>query len=156
VTPLLFACAIGAGLVSGIFFAFSTFVMQALGRLAPREGISAMQAINIAVINPWFFLPFFGTGVLCIATIAVALLTNSTDSFAAVLAGSFLYLFGCLGVTVAGNVPLNDSLAKANPGEAEAESLWTRYLVSWTRWNHLRTAASLAAAVAFVIALRTA
>lgn len=155
-TPLLFACAIGAGLVSGIFFAFSTFVMQALGRLAPREGISAMQSINIAVINPWFFLPFFGTGVLCIATIAVALVTNSNESFTPVLAGSFLYLFGCLGVTVAGNVPLNDRLAKANPDESEAESLWFRYLVSWTRWNHVRTAASLAAAVAFMIALRAA
>ncbi len=153
-TPLLFACTIGASLVSGIFFAFSTFVMQALGRLAPREGISAMQSINIAVINPWFFLPFFGTGVLCIATIAVALVTDSTGSFAPVLAGSFLYLFGCLGITIAGNVPLNDSLAKANPDETEAESLWSRYLVSWTRWNHVRTAASLAAAVAFVIALK--
>ena len=155
-TPLLFACAIGAALVSGIFFAFSTFLMQALGRLEPREGISAMQSINIAVINPLFFLPFFGTGVLCIVTIAVALVTNSSQSFTLMLAGSFLYLVGCLGVTVAGNVPLNDRLAKANRGEVEAESLWTRYLVSWTRWNHIRTAASLAAAVAFMIALRMA
>jgi uncharacterized membrane protein len=156
VTSLIFACAIGAGLVSGIFYAFSAFVMQALRRLTPREGISAMQSINIAVINPWFLLPFFGTGVLCIATIAVALVTNSNDSFTPVLAGSLLYLFMCFGVTVAGNVPLNNSLAKANPGEDEAESLWFRYLASWTRWNHVRTAASLAAAVAFVFALRAA
>ena len=61
-TSLVSATAIGAALVAGIFYAFSTFVMQALGRLAPREGIAAMQSINVVVINPLFFLAFFGTG----------------------------------------------------------------------------------------------
>lgn len=35
------ATAIAAALVSAILDAFPTFVMQALGRLAPREGIAA-------------------------------------------------------------------------------------------------------------------
>ena len=34
-------------LVAGIFFAFSTFIMRALGRLRPAEGVAAMQAINV-------------------------------------------------------------------------------------------------------------
>ena len=76
-TPLLFATAIGAALVAGIFYAFSTFVMQALGRLAPREGITAMQSINVVVINPLFFLAFFGTGLLCVATVATVLLAEA-------------------------------------------------------------------------------
>jgi uncharacterized membrane protein len=33
--------------------------------------------------------------------------------------------------------------------------LWKRYLTEWTAWNHLRTAASLAAAAAFILALIT-
>ena len=76
-TPLVYATAIGAALVAGIFYAFSTFVMQALGRLAPRDGIAAMQSINVTVINPLFFVAFFGTGGLCVATVAVSLLSET-------------------------------------------------------------------------------
>ena len=54
-TLLVYATASGASLVAGIFYAFSTIVMQALGRLRPREGIVAMQSINVVVINPLFF-----------------------------------------------------------------------------------------------------
>jgi uncharacterized membrane protein len=43
----LFA-ALGCGLVAGVFFAFSTFVMKALARLPAEQGIAAMQAINAA------------------------------------------------------------------------------------------------------------
>ncbi len=155
-TPLLFTSAIGAALVAGIFYAFSTFVMQALGRLAPREGIAAMQSINIVVINPLFFLAFFGTGALCVATIAASLLSETGVSLAPVLIGGLLYIVGCIGVTIAGNVPLNERLARVSPDDAEAESLWDLYLSRWTLWNHVRTAASLAAAAFLVIATGTA
>lgn len=148
---LLFASVIGAALVSGIFFAFSTFVMGALKRLAPSEGISAMQSINIVVINPLFLLAFFGTGAVCVAAAAVALFTQAGAPLAPVLAGTALYVFGCLGVTMAANVPLNDRLASANP--VDSESVWNLYHISWTRWNHIRTAASAAAATAFSLAL---
>ena len=155
-TSLISVTAIGAALVAGIFYAFSTFVMRALGRLAPREGIAAMQSINVVVINPLFFLAFFGTGALCVATIAASLLSETGASFAPALTGGILYVVGCIGVTMVGNVPLNERLAKVSPGDTEAESLWDLYLARWTLWNHLRTAASLAAAAFFVIAMGTA
>jgi len=50
---LVTLAALGCGLVGGIFFAFSTFIMKALKRLPPYQGIESMQAINITVINPW-------------------------------------------------------------------------------------------------------
>lgn len=46
----LFA-ALGCALIAGVFFAFSAFVMKALGRLTPAGGITAMQSINVAVLN---------------------------------------------------------------------------------------------------------
>jgi uncharacterized membrane protein len=151
-TQLLIATAIGAALVSGIFYAFSTFVMGALGRLEPRQGIAAMQSINIVVINPLFFLAFFGTGALCAATIVAALVPGTGVPLAPAVAGAVLYIVGCIGVTIAGNVPLNDRLAEVQPDDAGAESLWHMYLVRWTRWNHLRTAASLAASAFLLVA----
>lgn len=53
--------ALGCGLVAGVFFAFSTFVMSALARLQPAQGIAAMQSINITAINPLFMMAIFGT-----------------------------------------------------------------------------------------------
>ena len=58
----VFVAAIGCGLVAGIFFAFSSFVMPALGRIAPEQGINAMQSINVAVLNVGFLSLFVGTG----------------------------------------------------------------------------------------------
>ncbi|MEH2408541.1 anthrone oxygenase family protein [Nostoc sp.] len=58
--------ALGCGLIAGVFFAFSTFVMNALARLQPAQGITAMQSINITVINPLFMAVFLGTAAACI------------------------------------------------------------------------------------------
>lgn len=44
--------ALGCGLVAGVFFAFSSFVMPALKRLPPAQGISAMQSINRLAVAP--------------------------------------------------------------------------------------------------------
>lgn len=54
---LTFTAAIGSGAVGGIFFAFSTFVMGALARLAPQQDIAAMNAINVTVLNPLLWRP---------------------------------------------------------------------------------------------------
>ncbi len=150
---LTFAAVLGSGLVAGIFFAFSTFVMRALGQLPQNQGIAAMKAINVTVLNPWFFLAFFGTGAVCLPVAFLALGSAAGTNRAYLLAGCALYLFGCLLVTMAFNVPLNNRLAAADPDSPGADALWTNYLSRWTLWNHVRTAAPLAAAGLFAMAL---
>src|SRR6059058_6131466 len=108
---LLFALtllsALGCGLVAGVFFAFSTFVMKALARLPAAQGIAAMQSINIVVINPMFLSAFLGTAMAC-AALGVAALSSRTEPRAAYLfAGVLLYLVGTVLVTMAYNVPRN-------------------------------------------------
>lgn len=149
---LILLAAIGSGLVAGIFFAFSTFVMSALGRLAPEQGIAAMQTINITVINPWFLGVFMGTA-LGSVVLAVAGFLNWGEAGALYLVlGGVLYFVGCFLVTVVFNVPLNNALAEVDPASEEGASVWTGYLSTWTMWNHVRTAAPLAAMVFFVLA----
>ncbi len=58
--------ALGCGLIAGVFFAFSSFVMNALARFQPAQGIAAMQSINITVSNPLFMAAFLGTAAACI------------------------------------------------------------------------------------------
>jgi len=150
---LTFAAVLGSGLVAGIFFAFSTFVMRALGQLPQDQGIAAMKSINITVLNPWFFLAFFGVGALCLPIAFLAFGSATGMQRAYLLAGCALYLLGCLLVTMAFNVPMNNRLASAEPDNSGTEELWTNYLSRWTLWNHVRTAASLAAAGLFAMAL---
>ncbi|SMF48199.1 Uncharacterized membrane protein [Tistlia consotensis] len=151
---LALVAALGSGLVAGIFFAFSSFVMGALGRLPAPQGIAAMQSINLAVLNPWFFGAFFGTAAACLALGIVALLDLKAPGALWLLAGGLLYLAGSIVVTMAGNVPLNQQLAGLDPTSPEAAALWQRFQPAWSLWNHVRTAASLAAAAAFTLALR--
>jgi uncharacterized membrane protein len=150
---LIFAAAIGCGLVAGIFFAFSSFVMAALGRLPSDHGIAAMNAINVTVINPVFMLAFFGTAALCLAASAGVALRWAASSGTLVLLASVVYLVGCIGVTMLRNVPLNNALAAVTPGTSEAAALWTRYLNEWTVWNTVRTVAPIVSAVLFTVAL---
>ncbi|BAS55837.1 anthrone oxygenase family protein [Leptolyngbya boryana] len=144
----LFA-ALGCGLVGGVFFAFSTFVMPALESLQPAQGIAAMQSINIKAINPFFMFAIFGTAAVCLLLAIAALLNWNQSRTAFLLAGGLLYLIGAVGVTIVFNVPLNDALAVVKPESTEGANLWARYLTNWTFWNHIRTIAALIASALF-------
>jgi uncharacterized membrane protein len=149
-----FAAALGVGLVSGLFFAFSAFVMKALGRLPAEQGIAAMQSISVTVLNPLFGTVFFGTAVLCLVLTVVAFLRWNETGVIYLVVGGLLYLVGTFGVTAAINVPMNDALAAVAPNSAEGAALWARYLVRWTAWNHVRTITALLALASFIGALR--
>ena len=146
-----FAAAIGSGVVGGIFYAFSTFVMAALGSLPSAQGAGAMKAINVTVINPVFMLAFMGTAVLCLVLAGASLVWWGRPGGMLMLAASLLYLLGCFGVTMVFNVPLNNQLAAVAP--AEEAALWSRYLEVWTAWNHVRTLAPIVSAILFTAAL---
>jgi uncharacterized membrane protein len=145
--------ALGCGLIAGVFFAFSSFVMSALAQLQPTQGIAAMQSINITVINPLFMTVFLGTAVACLFLAVSSLLKWRQPGAVYLFVGSLLYLIGTVLVTIVFNVPLNDALAKVDPSSTDGAKLWVSYLANWTVWNHVRTVAALAAAAAFTIAL---
>ncbi|MBN3951346.1 MAG: DUF1772 domain-containing protein [Nostoc sp. NMS7] len=145
--------ALGCGLVAGVFFAFSTFVMNALTRLQPKEGIAAMQSINITAINPLFMVALFGTAAACMFLAVSSVLKWHQRGAAYLLVGSLIYLIGTVLLTIVFNVPLNDALAIAKPDSTEGANLWAKYLTNWTIWNHVRTIAALAAAALLTIAL---
>ena len=148
-----FASALGAGLIAGVFFAFSSFVMGALARLPAAHGIAAMQSINSVVINPVFLGVMFGTGAACIGLIAAALLRWQAPGSAYLLAAGAVYLAGCILVTMVCNVPRNNALDALDPNTADAAAQWSTFVPAWTTWNHVRMAASLAASALFILAL---
>jgi len=146
-TTLAMLAAIGCGLSAGLFFIFSNTIMRAFDRLPAAGAIAAMNSINRVILNPLFFLVFFGTALLCLA-----LLVSQLDS-PLIVAGSLFYLIGSIGITMVCNVPLNDRLAKVSPSSDDMEAQWRAYRGPWTRWNHVRTVACLLAAAAFTVAI---
>ena len=114
-TAVTLLLCIGAGVVGGVFFAFSSFVMKALAQLPANQGVAAMQRINVVVLNPLFLGVFLGTALLAVAGVVLSVLTWSTPRSVLLLASSLLYLIGTFLVTMAFNVPRNESLARLNP-----------------------------------------
>ena len=147
------AAVLGTAIVGGVFFAFSSFIMKALGRVSAPEGIAAMQSINVAVINPSFLGAFMGTALLSVGVIVLALLNHGHPSAMFFLGGAVLYFAGTFLVTMFGNVPLNDQLASVSPSDPAAAKLWMHYLDRWTMWNTVRTIAAIAATVLFTVGL---
>jgi uncharacterized membrane protein len=147
---LLLACALGSALIGGVLFIFSVCVMRALGTLPPAEGIRAMQAINVVIINPWFLTVFAGTGILCLAAVVWTIASGHGLSAAGPLTGAALYILGVVLVTRSFNIPRNDALAAVAPESADGARVWQDYLRTWTLWNHVRVAAAIAAALAFL------
>ena len=152
-TIAVVAALLGAALIGGVFFAFSSFIMKALARLAPREGIAAMQSINVVVLNPAFLGAFLGTAVICLLVAVISVAGWGKPSAAFYLAGASVYFIGTFLVTGLGNVPLNNRLAAVDAADHVAVAVWEQYLKRWTRLNTVRTIAAMTAALLFAAGL---
>jgi uncharacterized membrane protein len=144
---------LGAGLVAGVYFAFSTFVMSGLRKLRPEQGLVAMQAINKAAPTPLFMLVLLGTGLLSVVLGVVAIRRVDGPAAGWLLVGAAAYLVSLI-VTIAYHIPHNDALALVDPNSAGAGTAWLNYAGPWVAWNHVRTFAAVAGTTCFVIALR--
>ena len=71
---LLWFSAVGCGLLAGLYFAFSAFIMTALGRIGQAAGIAAMNAINVAIVQSLFMPIFLATTAASAALAVTALL----------------------------------------------------------------------------------
>ena len=138
------ATTVGSGLLAGVFFAFSAFVMSGLRRLPDPGGATAMRSFNVTAQRPPLMLALFGVSALCVTMIVRALATWSQPGAAWLLAGATLTIAGALGVTAAINVPLNNRL--------EAGTVtWSRFLAGWDPANHARTILCLAGCAVLLV-----
>ncbi len=110
-----------------------------------------MQAINRFIIRPSFLVTFFGTGVLLV--LACFLVATSNSAFLLLCAATASYVVACLASTLAFNVPLNNKLDAFSPETPESREFWNRYVVAWTRWNHVRSIACIASTLAVGLSL---
>ncbi len=140
-------------LVAGLFYAWSCSVMLGFARLSDREFVSVMQKTNRAIQNPVFFTAFLGTPIFL--PITTFLHYGQSPRFSLLLAATVIYLIGTFGVTMFGNVPLNNTLDRFSLESATEEDTAKQRVNFEGRWNNLntiRTASSTIALIFIVIA----
>src|SRR2546430_1476525 len=98
------------GLSAGAFLLYAHTVMPGLKHTDDRTFVGAFQAMDRAIINPWFMLTAF-LGAL-VFTIIAAIVNRGTPALPWVAAALGLYLVAVI-VTMAVNVPLNNALKAA-------------------------------------------
>lgn len=152
-TVILWFCGLGCGLMAGVYFAFSGFIMASLARIETSAGMLAMQSINDVILRSTFMPLFFGTSIAAVGVGIVAISDLSRPNAFSMAGASALYVFGMFFCTVFFNVPLNNELKEADNHSASGAKVWDRYLRHWMRWNHVRTISSALSSALFFTSL---
>ena len=147
ITALLWTAALSSGLIAGVYFAFSGFIMQAFRKIDTTQFIAAMNAINETILRSLFMPLFFGSSLISVLLIIVAVANWDEAGSGLTLIAGVIYFVGMFVCTALFNVPLNNTLARIDPDSIDAHHVCSRYLKTWTNWNHLRTVSSLVTCV---------
>ncbi|WP_228394327.1 DUF1772 domain-containing protein [Chryseobacterium glaciei] len=143
-TILLIVTAVLTALIAGLFYAYSCSVVLGLGKLSDTEYLKAMQSINREILNLVFFVSFMGTAVLL--PISTFLYRAQNPVFILLLLATLTYLIGVFGVTIVGNVPLNDQLDKfdiVNSTKEGIKQMRDNFENRWNFLNNIRTVFSV-------------
>ncbi|MFL4475223.1 DUF1772 domain-containing protein [Paeniglutamicibacter sp. MACA_103] len=153
VTAAAATSAVCAGVAGGVYFAFSAIVTPALRALPADQAVEAMQRINTSALRLPFMAVFFGGAAASAAVVVAELASDGASPGAANrMAGAALAL-AAFGITIVRNVPLNNELARIAPDAGDAAARWSAFDRGWSRANHVRAAASIAATVVLLDSL---
>jgi len=145
-TMLLAVSLISSGLVAGLLYGWMVSVIPGTLRTDDATYVQTMQRINVAIINPAFLIPFLGTPVILALAAFASYRAGNTRRAAVIGSATVVYLVGVIGVTVGGNIPLNDQLDRFDLAGAVGDQVAASrgdYEGPWNRWHRIRTLASI-------------
>jgi Predicted integral membrane protein len=141
------------GLVAGLFYSYACSVTGALAKLPDREYILTFQSINTAILNGWFFASFMGTLVFLPLATWFSYRSGGQFPFWMLLSASVLYAIGVFGVTMFGNVPLNNMMARFDLNTATSQDIFSLRQRFEATWNNLNLIRTVAAVLSFLLAV---
>ena len=145
-TVLIAVSLISSGLVAGLLYGWMVSVIPGTLRTDDAVYVQTMQRINLAIINPAFLVPFLGTPLILAGAAFASYRAGNTRRAAVIGWAAVVYLVGVIGVTVGGNIPLNDQLDRFDLAGAVGDQLSrarSEYEGPWNRWHRIRTLASI-------------
>lgn len=152
----LFLAIVTVALSAGLFYAWSISAIPGFKRIPDKSFLVAMQSINRAILNPWFFIIFFGPVFLLSLSTYLQFKLRIDDIFYLVFAATVIYILGNICVTMFGNVPLNEMLDKADlssMNETGLKSVRSAFEDKWNSLNHIRAFFSVLSFVLLLLAV---
>lgn len=150
---ILTITAVLTALVAGLFYAWSVSITLGLLRVSDSEYVSVMQSTNRAIQNPVFFAAFFGAQILL--PICLYLFYGHGARFWFLFGAFAVYTIGVMGVTIFGNVPMNNSLDRFDLKSATQSEISERRKNHESRWNNLNHVRTISSAVAITLIVIT-
>ena len=150
-TIILASAIILTGLMAGIFFTWSNAVKPGIGKLGDIEYLRALQSMNRVILNNAFRIIFLG------AIIAVALVPvfyfnlYPKNIFWLFVFTLVIYWIGVFGVTVSGNIPLNEILDKTNLESITLEEIKTLRKSIELKWNNYNLIRCISSGITFIL-----
>jgi len=144
-------CVVLTGLIAGLFYGWQCSVINGLALLPDREYLMAFQSMNKGILNLAFFLSFMGSIMVLAITAFISYKRDNSAFFPYLAASLAIYMIGVFGVTVACNVPLNETLAAFDISGASGDQIKgmrLRFENLWNSWHLVRTIACM---ISFVI-----
>ena len=140
------------GLSAGLFYAWSVSVIPGTQKIENITYLNTMQSINREILNPAFFLIFFGSLITLVYSTYLTYSIN-TKTFWFLLIATLIYLIGTVGVTGLGNVPLNNELESIKLGELNPQKIAEFRNYYESSWNRLHTIRMLFSVLSFIMVL---
>jgi uncharacterized membrane protein len=149
---LLFTATFSA-LMAGLFYSYSCSVIFGLGKLSDIEYIKAMQSINREIQNPIFFTCFFGILLLLPLSTYLNFTQPLSFRFWLLLTATLTYFVGAFGVTIFGNVPLNNSLESFKQLNVTSETINIQRNMFEGKWNNLNTIRTISSVTTLILVI---
>lgn len=152
-TLILIAATLFVGLMAGLFYAWSISVTPGLAMTEAEPYLRAFQAMNRAILQPLFFVAFFGALILLPLLAVLYYHAALPAQFWCVLAATVLYALGIMLVTILGNIPLNNSLDALDVNAMTQEQMAAFRSGFEDKWNRLNTIRTVSSALSFLFLL---
>ena len=150
-TIILATAILLTGLMAGIFFTWSNAVKPGIGKLSDIEYLRSLQSMNRVILNKAFIGIFLGA-VIAVTVVPIAHFKLFPDNiFWLFIITLATYWIGVFGVTVLGNVPLNELLNEINLESITLEEIKALRTSIEVKWNNLNLIRSISSGITFVL-----
>jgi len=150
-TIILALAILFTGLMAGVFFTWSNAVKPGIGKLSDLEYLKALQSMNRVILNNTFKI-IFGGAILTTALLPAFYFNSYPNNvFWIFILILFIYWIGAFGVTVIGNIPLNELLDKTSLDSISFEEGKVLRTSIEVKWNNLNLIRSISSGVSFVL-----
>ena len=153
-TSIVLAATLAAGLTGGFLAAFAHTVMPGLGKVDDRAFVGSFQAMDRAVYNGWFMVPFVALPVLTGLGLLAALWSRRPDLIV-ILALALAFALATVVITGVVHLPLNKEIAEAplDGPTAQLAIERARFEQRWVTWNVVRAVTATATFLCLAVAL---